>query len=326
MKKRKKLVQKTLTIAAIASMGTTLAITSPGVASADQINTSELQRDVKVDTAILDWKDPIFNATEIYGKNLGVPGKYSSTMSMYHWLGYKDVEYHQFSVEADGSPIITNSTNIFVGKTTLTNNTDQEQTLSTNSFSKAIANSVTNSTTHGFKFGTKASAKFKVPFVGETTFELSAEYNFSDTSSQTNSETYTYIASPQNIKVPAHSSVEVTVNLDTVKAKGDVKLFAKMSGEDHGNFVYDSLTGGNSTAYIYALTFNQIVERASKYAQLQNISANPDGKTVNIIGSGKYEANYGTEFTVTVRPVDKNGKSVNEGYTYKVQPEITKEK
>ncbi|HDR5267526.1 sulfurtransferase [Bacillus thuringiensis] len=315
-------MRKALAISAITSMGTILAIVSPNLVSADQINTSEniLQGEVKNDTDILDWKVPIFNATKIVGENLDVSGKYMWTMSTGYMTGYENAKYEQFSVEADGSPTITNSTNIFVGKSTLTNDTDQEQTLSTNSFSKMISNSIAHSTTHGFKFGTKASATYKIPFVGETSIELSAEYNFSDTSSQTNTESYTYTANPQNIKVPAHSSVDVIVNLDTVKAKGDVKLLAKISGEDFGMFIYDM------TPYPYNLTFNQIAERASKYEKLQDISANPDGKTVNLIGSGKYEAEYGTNFSVTVRPVDKNGKSVNEGYTYKVNPEITKAK
>lgn len=184
-----------------------------------------------------------------------------------------------------------------------------------------ISNSVTHATTHGFKFGSKASAKFNIPFVGETAIELSAEYNFSDTSSETNSKSFTYTATSQNIKVPAHSSVEVVVSLDTVKTKGGVKLLAKMSGEDTGSFHYKSITGGIGKSYVYNNTFNSLVAYASRFEKLQNISANPGGKTVNIIGSGIYEAEY-----VTVTPIDKNGKSVDEGYTYKVKPEITKEK
>ncbi|PDZ70796.1 hypothetical protein [Bacillus pseudomycoides] len=74
--------------------------------------------------------------------------------------------------------------------------------------------------------------------------------------------------------------------------------------------------------------------------------ANNDG-TVSLIGRGKYEAQYGTEFSVTVKPVEaapralavtssgtdvENSKSTNEdytstneGYTYTVKPEVKKE-
>jgi len=323
MKKNKKIVQKTSTLVAVAFLGTTLSIASPSLAIADQINTSEnnFQSEVGAYTTILDWKEPIFNATEIVGYNLHVPGTYLFTNSIYHHMGYYGVEFVKFSVEADGSPIHTNSTSIFVRKTTLTNTTDQEQTLSTNSFSKMISNSVANSTTHGFKFGTKASAKFQIPFVGETGIELTAEYNFSDTSSTTYTENYTYTASPQNIRVPAHSTVEVLVNLNTVKAKGKVKLLTKVSGRDQGVFVFDPQTGDINKSYFYDLNFNQIVEKASKFEKLYNISSNSDGNTVNIIGSGKYEAEYGTEFSVIVRPVETNGRSINDGYTFNVKPE-----
>lgn len=331
MKKRKTFKKKLLVLATAASIGTSFTAISPDLVSAAPVQDSKslVQKEMKSNAAIVDWKVPIQEATEIYGKNLNVPGNYKSTLSMGEFLGdYFDVEYHQFSVEADGSPILDDSRNIFVGKTTLTNNTDQEQTLSTNSFAKTITNSVTNSTTHGFKFGVKASSKFQIPLVGETGIELSTEYNFSDTSSKTSTESFTYTASPQNIKVPAHSSVEVIVNLNSVKAKGDVKLLTKMSGRDNGNFLYDT-----NQAYVYNLTFNELVAGASKYAELKDISANPDGKTVNVIGKGTYEAEYGTEFSVTVRPVDKgktntersrSKRSINEGYTYKVTPEITK--
>lgn len=319
MDREKKLIRKALAISTIASMGISLATVSPSLASADQINVS--QKEVRTDTAILDWKEPIFNATEIYGKNIGGKGYYKYTDSFGYRQGngtYYGATFQQLSVEADGSPIITNSKNIFVGKTTLTNNTDQEQTLSTNSFSKMISNSIAHSTTHGFKFGTKASAKFNIPLVGETGIELSAEYNFSDTSSQTNTESYTYTASPQNIKVPAHSSVEVIVTSTD-----------EWAGKDAENFIYaDEPNGKYGTSYWYDKPFYEIVKYASYFEKLQNIAPNSDGQTINLIGSGKYEAEYGTEFTVDVNPVDKDNvakRSSNEGYTYKVKPEIKKE-
>lgn len=317
MNTRKKLGKKMIAFGAIVSFGASFALASPNGASAEQIYVSEnnYQKELKTDTAILDWRDPLNNAVDIIGKNLGVAGSYQGVFLPM----YPEINYEHFSVEADGSPTITNSTNIFVGKTTLTNNSDQEQTLSTNSFSKMISNSVSHSTTHGFKFGTKASAKFNIPFVGETGIELSAEYNFSDTSSQTNTESFTYTASPQNIKVPAHSSVEVLVNLNTVKANGNVKLLAKMSGTGMGQIVYFD----PDVSYSYNMSLNEIAKRASIYENLQNLTANPDGKTINLLGDGKYEAEYGTEFSVTVKPIDKNGKSINEGYTYNVTPEIT---
>ncbi|MCU5087593.1 ETX/MTX2 family pore-forming toxin [Bacillus cereus] len=315
-----KIIKGTLAVASVAPVFMYCVLTSSGEVNAAQINSTEntIKKELKTDTVISDWKIPIFDATEVVGKNPQVPEEYVQTISYGNIMGYFDVKYHQFSVESDGSPIITNSKNIFVGKTTLTNNTDQEQTLSTNSFEKTISNSVTNATTHGFNFGVASSAEFTIPFVGTTGIEITTEYNFSSEESIEKSEEYKYTATPQEIVVPAHSSVEVIVNLETIKAKGDVKLFAQISGRDNGTFVYEN------NAYVYDLTFNQIVERASKYEKLKDIAANSDGETINMIGAGKYEAEYGTEFSVTVNPIQRNGDVINEGYTYKVAPKIEK--
>ncbi|ARV91372.1 hypothetical protein BK727_07360 [Bacillus thuringiensis serovar roskildiensis] len=114
-------------------MGITLAIVLPNLVSADTVNTSvnNSQKEMK-SGSILDWKEEIFYALEVVGENeaVKIPGAsvYNWTDSLGKERGYYDVVYHQFSVEADDSPIITNSINVFVGKTTLTNDTDLEQT------------------------------------------------------------------------------------------------------------------------------------------------------------------------------------------------------
>lgn len=110
-------------------MGTTLAIVSQNLVSADTINTAvnNSQKEMK-SGSILDWEEEIFYTLEVVGENEAVKipgaGVYNLTDSMGKEHGYYDVVYHQFSVQAGDSPIITNSTNVFVGKTTLTNDTD----------------------------------------------------------------------------------------------------------------------------------------------------------------------------------------------------------
>ncbi|MDE5128416.1 ETX/MTX2 family pore-forming toxin, partial [Paenibacillus larvae] len=237
----------------------------------------------------------------------------------FHFLEPSFLHNYTDSTVEQETPSITNElTPMFVGKTILTNNTDQEQTFSTNSFSKTITNSVTNSTTHGFKLGAKASAKFQIPLVGETGMELSTEYNFSDTSAKTNSESYTYTATPQNIKVPAHSSVEVIVNLNQVKSKGNVNLLTKAIGFVSARYDYSNY-GHYSDFSLGDLAFR---------APGKDFSTDMYNKNFAFLkGRGKYEASYGTDFSVTVKPINKNGiskRSVNESYTYKVTPEIKK--
>ncbi len=97
-----------------------------------------------------------------------------------------------------------------------------------------------------------------------------------------------------------------------------------------GHFMYCNVDNRKDKSYKYDLIFHRIVDNASKSAELENVSANPDGKIINLMGFGECEATYGTEFSVTVRPVDKHGISIKKrdvadgSYTYKIKPEIIK--
>jgi len=310
----KKFGKKLLVLATVASVGTSFTALDKASASAAQVKDTKQQIEAQTDASIVDWEKPIQEALERLGKKEAAAhperGEFKKVDIL--WINKK---IHYFTVKADGSSIINESNPLFVGKTILTNNTDQEQTLSTNSFSKTITNSVTNSTTNGFKFGVKATAKFQIPVVGETGLELSTEYNFSDTSAKTTSESHTYTATPQSIKVPAKSSVEVIVNLNKVKAKGNVELLTGVTGNVNSHFYFANY------GYFYTPQLTELARLAPGPNFARDINY------VNLIGTGKYEADYGTDFSVTVRPVNKNGiskSSVDEGYTYKVTPEIKK--
>ncbi|WP_410491861.1 hypothetical protein QMA40_30130 (plasmid) [Bacillus thuringiensis] len=73
-------------------------------------------------------------------------------------------------------------------------------------------------------------------------------------------------------------------------------------------------------------TINSLVACTSRFEKFQNFSANPDVNTINIIGLDIYQAEYGNEFNVTVTSIDKNGKLVDEDYTYKVKQGISEVK
>lgn len=108
------------------------------------------------------------------------------------------------------------------------------------------------------------------------------------------------------------------------------KLLTKMSDRDTGYFMYYDVDIRKDKSYKYDLTFHRIVDNASKSAEFKNVSANPDGKIINLVGFGEYKAAYGTEFSVTVRPVEKYRNSIKKrdiadgSYTYKIKPEIIK--
>ncbi|MGG5737377.1 ETX/MTX2 family pore-forming toxin [Bacillus cereus group sp. IBL03679] len=319
MKKNSKKTKQILSLAMIGAISSSFAFTSPGSVSAAQI--SSVQNIAQQQNAyIADWREP-FQSAYKYMHNLHRNYFISETAE------YELTKIYQTSVEQIGSPTITNSSSLFVGRSTLTNNTNQDQTLTTNEFSKTFENSVTNSTTNGFNLGASASATFKIPLVGETSIELSTEYNFSSTEEKTKTESYTYTASAQNIVVPANSSVEVVVSLNTAKINGNVNLLSRMDG----TITYDrSLNGGHNSS--------RFTESLGSFTKTALIWGSQSGLRVDgnnnlyLVGTGSYSAEYGTEFLVTVRPVEKPrgftaapSELTNEGYTYTVKPEVKKE-
>ncbi|WP_305927799.1 ETX/MTX2 family pore-forming toxin [Bacillus mycoides] len=316
MKTNNKKKKQILSLAMLASIGTSFGIISPDSVSAAQTspiqNTTQEQRNV----SISDWREPLQNTYK--AMRLRDPARYLSENATFNLS-----KVYQSSVEADGSPTITSSNSLFAGRTILNNTTDQDQTLTTNEFSKTFENSVTSSTTNGFNLGVSASSTFKIPLIGETSVEISTEYNFSNTSEKTKTESYTYTASSQNIVVPANSSVEVIVNLNTAKLSGNVKLLSHVDGKISYNSHNWNQTA--STSFRGMLT-----TLARPYEIANNVKVHPSNGAY-LIGKGKYSAEYGTEFVVTVRPVVKPNKSsaklsesTNEGYTYTVKPEVKK--
>ncbi|MED3687232.1 ETX/MTX2 family pore-forming toxin, partial [Bacillus thuringiensis] len=163
--------------------------------------------------------------------------------------------------------------------------------------------------------------------IGKLSTEVSLEYNFSDTNSKTKSEMYAYTATPQNIRVPANSSVEVVVMLNKVKAQGKVNLFSRISGsyDPFINHSYYPASGEKyGKAYIHQDNYGQTVRYAKNFTELPYLSVNSDD-SVNIKGKGTYEAEVGTEFSVTVNPIkNQKSRSVDGGYTFKVKPQIQK--
>ncbi|QFQ28985.1 sulfurtransferase (plasmid) [Bacillus thuringiensis] len=327
MKNNKKLGKKFLALSAIASMGVTFATISPELASAAQLdtipNTSPTNEFIGETKAIQDWQTPLTEAELVYGKHLDSQREYRTSIGNANF-NMRDIEFHSNAVSPDGPPNFTDVGDVFVGHATLNNDLDEKIDLKTDSFSRTLTDSVTTSTTHGFKIGEKTSGKISFP-IGEMSQELSLEYNFSTTDSQTNTDSRTYTIPSQTIPVKPHSSVEVIVMLKRSKATGNVNLLTKMSGRVVSwNHCYYPLPGEKyGPAYVHSGSLASMVKYAKNFEKISNLSVNLDD-TINLIGKGTYEAEFGTEYSVTVRPIDKKGKYTGEDYTYTVKPEVTK--
>ena len=187
---------------------------------------------------------------------------------------------------------------IFVGKSVLSNNTDNPQNLTTNSFSIETTNTVTNSTTNGFNFGVSVGAKFDVGVV-EAQTSISTNYNFSSTNSNTESTKIEYNANPQVINVPPHTDVEVSVVLNKIKVKGTVELLANIEGTNVVDYEYE--IGPNTNKAHDSLSMPTIF----KHYNDPKIKVF-DNDNVSFIGEGDFEVSQATTFSVIVKKVGSN--------------------
>lgn len=205
----------------------------------------------------------------------------------------------------DGSPIVENISYLFAGESKLENNTDTEQTLSTNEFSKTFTTTVSNSVTHGTEVDADITSSFNIPLIGGSELSLSASYNFSNTETKEKSKEVTYTANSQSIVVPPRTTYRVKVRLKTMELVGNVKLSAIGLGSIR-KVEFATLSGPNLVKDVSAKDFLRV--RSKNWNILQQlwpevakapISDKGNG-TFELNGKGTYTDEYGSEFEVTV--------------------------
>ncbi|WP_447402928.1 ETX/MTX2 family pore-forming toxin [Lysinibacillus sp. fkY74-1] len=239
MKKRKYLVQRTLTIAAIASMGTTLALTSPSLASANQISTSGEQGVLAENTppSIIEQANAV-GITDVKSE-LDKIGKYYYVNEIAGTQLYTRVATITFkpnpdSVETEIDFSITGSNvdNLNYDTTILeyvtigeldNTKTPVEQTLTTPSYSKSTQETISTATQNGFKVGGAGDLLFGVPLLVEG-LKINAEFNSSTTSTKVESEAKTITLPSQNIKVPPGKKYKAVVSFKQLNFWGDVSF------------------------------------------------------------------------------------------------------
>ncbi|MGU8578048.1 epsilon toxin type B [Clostridium perfringens] len=194
-------------------------------------------------------------------------------------------------VELDGEPSMNYLEDVYVGKALLTNNTQQEQKLKSQSFTCKNTDTVTATTTHTVGTSIQATAKFTVPF-NETGVSLTTSYSFANTNTNTNSKEITHNVPSQDILVPANTTVEVIAYLKKVNVKGNVKLVGQVSGSEWGEI----------PSY---LAFPRDGYKFSLSDTVNKSDLNEDG-TININGKGNYSAVMGDELIVKVRNLNTN--------------------
>lgn len=216
---------------------------------------------------------------------------------------------------ADGEPKQTDIEALFLGTNTFENNTDYNQTGYTNAFSKEVINSMSTTTTSGWEIGgsLEVTSEVKIPLVTKEgiTFTISGRYNSSSSETTTRSTTIIYTSPAQQVFLPPHSKVRVTVSLNRVEASGKYKFFTILDmtpvtleihyfgGPHHKERKIDIMKKD-----IYS-----ILHSCSLYSRISpqlpsGVILDDNNKKVLLEGEGDYIAETGTDYLVKIELID----------------------
>ena len=225
-------------------------------------------------------------------------------------FSFKVGRYNSNSIRYDGNnsyaivdtlPQLESAPPIFIGTTTLENQTTRDQTLTTGGFSQTITSTTTTATTQGWSISAaiETSGKIGIPFVteGGIKFTVSGGYNTSKTDSTSTSTSITYTAPSQGISVPPGYLAKVSAMLLTTNGKGDYTVYTSLKNPWAVNMM------GSMTVDLY-----QMFSVAQKYNLLPSVlSVDPNSNSIFLVSRGKYSFNTGTDFLVNVKYIKQNG-------------------
>lgn len=218
--------------------------------------------------------------------------------------GKTDLVYEDFQATPIGEQEISEEKMLYVGSSMLNNNSNEPATLTSQSFTYSTTNQITTTTNHTIGASITATSNFTVPFLGESGLSLSASYSYSDSQAKLNSTQTTYVVPSQNITVPAKSSVKVTAYLKKTKIKGDVLLKGKVKGDVSGVAI---INGWNPNPNLYREKTFSISDAAHEMGYRVN-----DDNSINIEGTGSYEAIVGSDMIIIVENLSSEDKSIYE--------------
>lgn len=212
----------------------------------------------------------------------------------------------KFDIIQSGSPVIENAKTIYAGRAVLTNNTNKEQKLKTDSFVHQESYTTTTKVVNGFNINASTTTKlnFDVLFGGiETNISVSAGYNFSKENTNTSTITKTITIPSQEILVPANTSVEVIAYFTKGIAKGLTTLEATLEGTDFVGYTFKD----KSDNQIYASNQSLQIGEAVKYNIINpselyfDYADNPIRLIVK--GTGEFSCDFSNQYKVSVTPI-----------------------
>ncbi|MBK5424202.1 MULTISPECIES: ETX/MTX2 family pore-forming toxin [Bacillus] len=184
---------------------------------------------------------------------------------------------------------------MFIGESDLRNDTNDTQTIHSDSFTKTITDSATFSVTNGITAGVNISIGGKIFGMGVET-SMSFEVSTSTTKGQTSEESVAYTVPSQSVVVPPKSTRYVYTALERSQLEGIIRLKADLSGICHVMMKIQSLVLPIFTGNIY-----EFINTYQSYHPLPSgISLNHKDKSIHFEGVSDYLYGTGTKFRVTI--------------------------
>ncbi|WP_170959395.1 ETX/MTX2 family pore-forming toxin [Bacillus thuringiensis] len=206
------------------------------------------------------------------------------------FLAVKNAESYGFEIK-NSKPQGT----MFIGESVLKNDTNETQTIHSDSFTKTITDSVTLSVTTGITTGIDISIGGKIFGMGVET-SMSFEVSTSTTNEQTSEESVAYTVPSQPVVVPAKKTYYVHTSLQRSQLEGSIRLRADLSGPFS---VYMKMNGTEMPLGSHSL-YDFIKEHQSLHPLPSGISLNHNNKSVHFEGIAEYIFGTGTKFYVTI--------------------------
>ena len=281
------------------------------------------------DAPVVDDLDQVTAAQAVYYAGYSAPDGVTTSQDN------RRLTFTDTTAVPDGDPVTSMADTWYIGSTTLNNDSDVDQTLSTQSFSQQISEALSTSVTKGLSTTASVSAKFSLPGEEETA-SLSQTVSFNETATKTSTSTQTYTAPPQSIKVPAHTSAKVTVVLQKVNATGKMSLHTNIGGSGDYSVAYHK-PGQDGTLYndLKNVALYDLLGPTDCYGRAKldppalpaSFTRNEATHTVDFDGAGTYTATYGTDMQVDVKFTSNSSKTAlgaPSPYHYTITPEHKK--
>lgn len=230
------------------------------------------------------------------------------------------------SAHINNDMVIEEEESVAAHKAILTNNTSQDQRLSSAAFGYKQSDSVTTQTTHAAGGSLTTSAEMKFPFVSGS-MSMEVRYDFGHTDAVTSSVEKNWEVPSQELLVPAGHTYRLEWVLKIGKASGTTDLGSKVSAE----IPYEKVKWSSKKTKKYSI--GDAISEQERLVSILGGSAYPwemrnrwkriDSTTaLKKMTTSKYKAKIGTELLMNVVDVTNGRNDIVDSIPMNILPQV----